>query len=199
MWVFGVALQARIPCTKSARESLFGYLLWGCLKCTLSDAPILGLQNHFCWQIGCRGMRAWGATPKPHIFWHCALQTPSSYVSKNTLAGIFGAEVCAPGAPRQKATFFGIAQCKHPHARYPKTLLQADLVQRYRGTEVQRYARLKRHANRPHFLALCISNTPILGIQKHFGGYIWYRGMRAWSATPNTHVFWHCAFQTPPY
>ena len=35
-------------------------------------------------------------------------------------------------------------------------------------------------------LALCISNTPILGIQKHCCWHIWCRGMRVWGATSKT-------------
>ena len=35
-----------------------------------------------------------------------------------------------------------------------------------------------------HFKALCISNTPILGIQKHLCWPVGYRGMGAWGATP---------------
>ena len=63
---------------QSAGKSVFGCLVWGCLKYAISDSPILGIQNHFCWQIWCRSMRAWGATPNTHIFWYRALQTPLS-------------------------------------------------------------------------------------------------------------------------
>ena len=52
-------------------------------------------------------------------------------ISKDTFAGIFGAEVCAFGAPHQEDTFLGIVQFKHTHTRYPMTLLLALLVQRY--------------------------------------------------------------------
>ena len=68
---------------------------------------------------------------------------------------------------------------RRPNPRCPKPLLLADLM--------QRHARLGRHAKTPHFLALRISNTLILGIQKRFGGQMWCRGRRAWSATPNPH------------
>ena len=40
-------------CTKSARKSVFGYLVMVCLKYAITDAPILGIQNHFCGQILC--------------------------------------------------------------------------------------------------------------------------------------------------
>ena len=83
-------------------------------------------------------MHVWGATPTPHIFWHSAFQTPPYWVSKNTNAGIFGAEVCAHGAPRQLPTLFGILHFKHTHTGYPKTLLLTYVV--------QKYARLGRHA-----------------------------------------------------
>ena len=99
MWGFGVALQARISLQQACPQSVFGYLVWGCLHCAISDAPILGIQKDFGGHIWCRGMRPWSATPK-------------------------------------SAIFFGIAQCKHSHTRYPKTA-RADLA--------QRYARLERH------------------------------------------------------
>ena len=156
----------------------------------ISNTPILGIQKYSFWQIWCRGMRACSATPKLRIFARCAFQTPPYLVSKNTFCGRFSVEVWALGAPRQNPTFFGIAQFKHPHPRYLKNIFLADLV--------QRYALLDRHAQSPHFLALRTSNTPILGIQKHSFWQIWCKGMRAWSATPKTHIFWHCAFQTPP-
>ena len=83
-------------CTESARKGVFGYLVRGSLKCAMSDGPILGIRNHLWWEIRRRAMRACGATPNIHIFWRFA-----SYISKHTLAGRFGAEVCALGAPRQ--------------------------------------------------------------------------------------------------
>ena len=174
-----------------------------------ANIPVLGIQKHFGGQIWCRGVRTWSATTNPHIFWHCAFQTPPSWVFKNTLpgrfgtevctlgaplqnstffgighfkhphtsypkktfAGRFGAEVCALGAPRQKPRIFSITYFKHPHTRYPKTLFLAD--------SVLRYARLEHHAKNSHFLALRISNTPVLGIQKPSFWQIWCRGMRA--------------------
>ena len=93
----------------------------------------------------------------------------------------FGAEVCGLWAPCQICTFFGIALFNNPHPRYSKTCLLAYLV--------QGYARLGRLAKTPIFLALRISNTPMLGIQKHFCWHIWCKGMRAWSAAPKTHSF----------
>ena len=94
----------------------------------ISDRQILSIQKH-CWlHIWYRGMCVWGATPKPHIFWHCAFQKNPYWVSENTVAGIFGAEVCVHGATRQTTTFFGIVHFKHPNSRHPKTLLLAYLV-----------------------------------------------------------------------
>ena len=43
--------------------------------------------------------------------------------------------------------------------RCRNSTLQAGLV--------QRYACLERYAKKPHFVALCSANTPILGVQKH--------------------------------
>ena len=38
------------------------------------------------------------------------------------------------------------------------------------------------------FLALGLSTTPVLGVQKHYWRHIWSRGMPAWGATPE-HTF----------
>ena len=78
-------------------------------------------------------MGVWGATPKPkQFFWHCAVQTPPSQVSKNTVAGLSGTEVWVVGAPPQNPNkFSGIVQFKHPHHWYPKTCLIATRGQRY--------------------------------------------------------------------
>ena len=137
-------------------------------------------------------MHAWGATQKSPFFWHCAFKKPSCSVSKSAPAGRCGALVRALAPPRQNPSFVCIAQCNHPQSctRYPKTLLQADLV--------QRYALLGRHAKNPHFLTLRTSKTPILGIQKCSFWQVWCRGMRASSATPKPHIFWPCAMPTSP-
>ena len=48
------------------------------------------------------------------------------------------------------------------------------------------------------FLALSISNTPILGIQKHLFWPMVCRRMSVWGATPEPkQFFWHCPLQTP--
>ena len=127
------------------------------LALCISNTPILGIQKYCWWHIWCRGMRVWAATPKQHTFWHCAFQTHPYHVSRNTAGGIFGAEVCPFGEPRQKRTFFGIVHFKYNHTRYPKIMLVACLV--------RRYAHFGRHPKNTHFMAFCISNTTILGIQ----------------------------------
>ena len=174
-------------------------------------------------------MRVWGATPNPHIFWHRAVRTHPYSVSKNTVAGAFGAEICVFGAPRQNPKTFGIVHFKHTHTMYPKTLLPAHLVQRYvrlgrhvrtvqflalcisstpiQGIQkhccwhvlVQRYVCLGRHVKTPQFLALCMSNTHLLGIQKHCCWHICCTGMCVWGATSEPYLVWHCSFQTHPY
>ena len=57
-----------------------------------------------------------------------------------------------------KRHVFDIAHFKHPDPGYPKTLLLADLV--------QRYARLEPHALITQFLALPLSNIPP-GVPEH--------------------------------
>ena len=111
---------------------------------------------------------------------------------------------------RNQTTFFGIVHFKHPRPRYPKTLMLANRVPRYGclarhpGTRTIFFGIV--HFKHPHprypkssFLVygvqrcvgvLCISNTPILGIQKHFCWPMGYSGMGVWSATPEpTHYF----------
>ena len=62
--------------------------------------------------------------------------------------------------PRIQTIFFGIVQLKQPHPSYPKTPLMAYQIEKY-GVWV---ATLE---SKQYFLALCSSNIPILGIQKH--------------------------------
>ena len=51
-----------------------------------------------------------------------------------------------------------------------------------------------------YFLALCSSNTPILGIQNQFCWPMGYSGIGSWSATPEHKLFFccYCAAQTTP-
>ena len=108
---------------------------------------------------------------------------------------MFGAEVCTFGAPAQERTSSGTLHFKHTHARYPKILLVAYLLQRhgclrhhFEGAHFWHRA-FQTHpyqvSNTPFggmfgpevgmfgappqestFLAVCILNTPVLGSQK---------------------------------
>ena len=153
VWVLGWHPKHPYLCTTWARKGVFEYLGWGCLNA----------QHQKMWVFG------------------VALQAriPQHQICQKECFWIPSMEV------------FEMRNFRRPHPRYPKPLLLADLV--------QRYARLGRHAKNPHFLALCISNTFILGIQKRFGGQMWCRGTRAWSATPKPQFFRHCALQTSLY
>ena len=81
---------------------------------------------------------------------------------------------------------------KHHHFRCPKTSFLAQ--------GVQRYACLERHpAPTAQFLAWCVSNTTILGVQNHV---FWPRvcsGMGGWSATPESKQYFlaSCVSNTP--
>ena len=48
---------------------------------------------------------------------------------------------------------------------------------------------MERHAETPHFFALCSANTPTLGVQKHFFWPMVCRCMGVWGATPKTKQF----------
>ena len=77
------------------------------------------------------------------------------------------------------APVLGVYQT-HTHTGYPEPLLLACLV--------QRYVRLGRHAKNAHCMALYISNTPIVGIQKHCCWHTWCRGTCVWGATPKQQI-----------
>ena len=189
-----------------------------------ASIPILGIQQHFCGQIWCRGMRACSTTPKHHIFWHCAVQTPNYKYSKSLLR----AEVCALGAPRQNPYFlalhisntpilgilnicagrFGAEVCALGAPRQKNTFFgiaqcKPPLTRYPKNTFAGRFGAevcaLGVPRQKPVFLALRISNNPVLGIQKHSSRQIWCRGMRAWSTTLKKSIFWHCAVQTSPH
>ena len=101
---------------------------------------------------------AWvfGAPPQNpnNIFWHCAIQIPSSEESKNTFAAPWSIVVLSFGAPPQNPNnICSLVQFKYPHPRYPKIPLLP-----YR---VQWYWCLGRHPRtQTILLALCNSNTP---------------------------------------
>ena len=88
--------------------------------------------------------------------------------------------------PHEKHPFFGT----DTHTRYPKRVLLAFLM--------QRYVRLVQHTKNIYFTAFCISNTPILGMQRHFVG-ISDLEVCAFGPPHQRRTFLHCAFQTHPY
>ena len=84
---------------------------------------------------------------------------------------------CLGRHPRTQLILFGIMQFKQHHHRCPKTSLLA-----YR---VQWYGCLGRHPRtQTILLALCNSNTTIIGVQKHLCWPIGYSGIGVWGATP---------------
>ena len=143
----------------------------------IPNTAILGIQKHLCWPVGCTGMGVWGATPEPlNMFWLCAFQTPLYRVSKTTFARLWGAQVWVFGAPPENHSIFsGLAHSKRPYTGYPKTPLLASGEHRYEC--------LGRHPRtQGHFLAFHISNTPILGIQKHVCSLVGCTIMAVWGA-----------------
>ena len=155
-------------------------------KHTHTRYPETLLLAYLVQRFGCLGRRI-----KPQNFWHCAIQTHPYQVPRDTVAGIFGAEVWVSGVPRPNPTIFGIVHFKHTHTRYPDTLLLAYLL--------QKYGCLGRGIKTAHFLALWISNTQILGTQKQCCWHIWCTGIGVQSATSNPQKIRHVLFQTPPY
>ena len=107
-------------CTTSARQTGFGYLGSGRLKLCIPDTPTRYQQNLFLADL----VQSYGRLerhPKNPTFLVIAHFKHPHMVSEQHFAGRFSAEVCVLGALCQKATFFRIVQCKHPHTRCPKT------------------------------------------------------------------------------
>ena len=158
------------------------------------NTPFPGVQKHLCWPMGYRGMGVWGAIPEPkqYILALCISNTSILGIQKHLCWPMGYSGMGVWGATQEHKQFFGIVQSKQPHPRYPKTPLLAY--------GLQRYGCLGRHPQtQTIFLAWCISNTSILGIQKHFRWPKGYRGMGVWGATPKPkQFFWHCAFQKTP-
>ena len=75
-------------------------------------------KKNWCYDW-CRGMRVRGATPRVRFFLALCIQTHMVGI-QNTFGGIFGAEVCAFGAPPQECAVFWHYAFKHTHGRYPK-------------------------------------------------------------------------------
>ena len=88
---------------------------------------------------------------------------------------------CLVRHPRTQTMFYGIVHFKHHHPKYPKTLLLACRVQLY------------------GCLGTCVSNTTILGTQKHLCWPMMCRGMGGWSATPESKQYFlaSCVSNTP--
>ena len=79
--------------------------------------------------------------------------------------------------PKTQTPFYGILHFEHHHPRYPRTLLLA--------CRVQWYECLGRHPRiQATFMALCIANITIQGIQKHFCWTVGHSGIGVWGATP---------------
>ena len=165
--------------------------------------------------MGYSGMGVWGTTPEPKTILFGIVQFKHHhpwYPKTPWLAYVVQLYGCLGRRPRTQAIFWGIVQPKHHRRGYLKTRLLAY--------GVQKFGCLGRHPRtQTIFLALCSSNTPILGTQKHVLWCMVCIGVCVWgatpihphasypktlfladlvqSATPKTHIFWPCAFQTP--
>ena len=163
---------------------------------SISNTPILGIQKHpmvsgivhfkhiytmypktlFLTYVVQSYVR-WGRQVKTPRFLALSISnTPILCIQKHCSLHIWCAGMCDWGAT---------------HPRYPKTLWLAYLV--------QKYGCWGRQVKTPRFLALSISNIPILGIQKHCFWHLWCRGMCVWGARSKPHNFWHCPIQTHPF
>ena len=157
----------------------------------ISNTPTLGIQRQVCWHFCCTGMCVQRAPHERHNFFgivHC-IRTHTRYPKALLIARLV--QTYVPLARRTiKHAFFGIVHFKHTHTRYPKTLGMALLV--------QIYVRAARRTKNTHILALCISNSYILCIQRHV---CWQCGeeLCAFAVPQKKHIFGHCAVQTHPY
>ena len=163
------------------------------LALCISNTPILGIQKHCRLNISCRGMRVWGATPKPHTFgivhfkythtrypeilWVTYLVKRYARLGRQAKNAHFLA-VCSSHTTTQGFQkhslwhIWGIGMCVWGATR--KTHIFGIVHFKHTRTRypeillvddlVHRYARLGRQAKNAHFLALCISDTTIRGI-----------------------------------
>ena len=69
-------------------------------------------KKNWCYDW-CRGMRVRGATPRVRFFLALCIQTHMVGI-QNTFGGIFGAEVCAFGAPPQNRIFLALCISNTP-------------------------------------------------------------------------------------
>ena len=163
------------------------------LALCISNTPILGIQKHCCWLFWCRGTCVSGTGFKFTTFDIVHIKhTYTRYPGTLMLAYLLQRYGCLGCHSRTQTIFFGMVYFKHPHPRYPKKPFLAWCAEVWvLGVPPQKPNNM--------FLALCSSNTPILGIQKHLCWPMGYNGMGVRGATPEARqFFWHCAFQTPP-
>ena len=142
-------------------------------------------------------MGVWDATPEPKQLFFSLVQIEHPhprYLSKNTIAGLWGTVVWVFGAPPQMPNnFSSIVHFTHRHPRYRKTPFLAHGVCSYGGVwgaspEAKQC-----------LLVLCNSNIPIPGTIKHLCCPKGYTALGVRGATPGAkQLFWHCPFQTPP-
>ena len=133
---------------------------------------ILGLQKRFCRHFWCRGTCV-----------QCAYQGHAAFCISNTTILSIQRNFCWHfwwrGIRNRRTTlqshFWGIVHLKHTHTLYPKNTYVGTF-----GAEVRAFSM---HTGNRKFLALCISNTPTLSIQRYVCWLFWCRGMRVWRAT----------------
>ena len=89
---------------------------------------------------------------------------------------------CLERHPRTHTIFFGMVRFGPTHPRYPKTVFLPGVC-RCMGV----WGATPEPTQ--HFLAWCVSNTPILGIQRHFFWTVVCRGICVWSTTPEPTQF----------
>ena len=128
-----------------------------------SNIPMLGVEKQVFWTVGYSGMGVWGATreSKHHFFCLVQFKHPHARYSKTLLLawsvqryGSFGRH------PRTQTPLFWRRTCQTSPCQVFKNRF---LARRYRGMGVWGASPELKH----HFVALCISNTTIIGIQKH--------------------------------
>ena len=126
-------------------------------------------------------------TKNTHFPAFCSSNTPTLGTQRQFCCQFWCRGMCVQhAAPKTRM----IWHC--PFETYPYQLSKDTLVL------VHRYVRLA-HPTEHTFLALCISNTPILGIRGHSCLRFWCRGMCGRCGTTKIHSFWHCAYQTNLY
>ena len=182
----------RSPC----HASIKGMHLASKYACTTHDRVAGMWCNHFCHHgasidagINTRTFASTNpSTGADNITSTFADMAPST--GAGDIAGTLTATFPSIGACNNTSTFAPTAPITRGGTHFCRTFTFAPLSF---GAEMYAVSAVYQKQT---LLVLRISDAPIPSKQRHFCWHFWCRGMCVRHATPETHTFWHCAFQT---